>query len=30
MLDFFYFTGKIREFSFTKGSPDQFCLQNIH
>ena len=24
-----YFTGKLREFYFTKGSQDQFCLQNI-
>ena len=23
-----YFTGKLREFYFTKGSQDQFCLQN--
>ena len=24
-----YFTGKFREFYFTKGSQDQFCRQNI-
>ena len=24
-----YFTGKLRELYFTKGSQDQFCLQNI-
>ena len=24
-----YFTGKLGEFYFTKGSQDQFCLQNI-
>ena len=24
-----YFTGKLRESYFIKGSQDQFCLQNI-
>ena len=24
-----YFTGKFREFYFSKGSQDLFCLQNI-
>ena len=24
-----YFTGKLKEFYFIKGSKDQFCLQNI-
>ena len=24
-----YFTGKLRKFYLTKGSQDQFCLQNI-
>ena len=29
MIIYNYFTGKLREFYFTKGSQDQFCLQNI-
>ena len=24
-----YFTWKFRKFYFTKGSPDNFCMQNI-
>ena len=28
-VNYNYFTEKFREFYFTKGSQDQFCLQNI-